>query len=72
MRTSTILKNQPWSPANGHDLPLSEVHWTDHGTSHHHTNPHQHAFEYNPNKGGWVRKGPTPYHSKNQRSRMLL
>ena len=48
-----------WPAVNGHDVPWSEVHWTDHGTPHHHTNPHQHIFEYNPDKGGWVRKSPT-------------
>ncbi len=44
---------------NGHDVPWGEVHWTDHGTPYHHTNPHQHIFEYNPDKGGWIRKGRT-------------
>ena len=44
---------------NGHDVPWSEVHRTDHGTPHHHVNPHQHIFEYNLDKGGWIRRGPT-------------
>lgn len=25
----------------------------------HHTNTHQHVFQYNPDRGGWVRMGPT-------------
>ena len=61
---SATFPGGTWPPANGHDVPLSEVHWTDHGTPHHHTNPHQHVFEYNPDKGGWIRKGPTPYYPK--------
>ncbi len=47
-----------WLPANGYDVPWSEVHWTDHGSPHHHTNPHQHVFQYNPDRGGWVRMVP--------------
>ena len=47
--------------ANGYDVPWSEVHWTDHGTSQFHTNPHEHIFEYNPDKGGWIRKGPSDF-----------
>ena len=47
---------------NGQNVPWSEVHWTDNGTPHHHTNPHQHIFEYNPDKGGWYRNEPTPYY----------
>ncbi len=38
-----------------------EVHWTDHGTSQFHSNPHEHIFEYNPDKGGWIRKGPSDF-----------
>ena len=53
-----------WPAANGHDVPWSEVHWTDHDTPQHHTNPHQHIFEYNPDKGGWIRRGPTPYYEE--------
>ncbi len=49
------------APANGYDVPWSEVHWTDHGSPHHHTNPHQHVFRYNPDRGGWVRMGPTKF-----------
>jgi len=58
-RQSATFPGGTWPTVNGHDVPWSEVHWTDHGTPHHHTNPHQHIFEYNPDKGGWIRKGPT-------------
>ena len=58
-RQSASFPDGTWPTVNGHDVPWSEVHWTDHGTPHHHTNPHQHIFEYNPDKGGWIRKGPT-------------
>ena len=52
-----------WPTANGQDVPWSEVHWTNHGRSDH-PNPHQHIFEYNPDKGGWIRGGPTYYRGK--------
>ena len=58
-RQSATFPGGTWPTVNGQDVPWSEVHWTDHGTPHHHTNPHQHIFEYNPDKGGWIRKGPT-------------
>jgi len=58
-RQSATFPGGTWPTVNGHDVPWSEVHWTDHGTPYHHTNPHQHIFEYNPDKGGWIRKGPT-------------
>ena len=58
-RQSATFPGGTWPTVNGHDVPWSEVHWTDHGTPYHHTNPHHHIFEYNPDKGGWIRKGPT-------------
>lgn len=58
-RQSATFPGGTWPTVNGHDVPWSEVHWTDHGTPYHHTNPHQHIFEYNPDKGGWIRKGRT-------------
>lgn len=58
-RQSATFPKGTWPTANGKGVPWSEVHWTDHGTPHHHTNPHQHIFEYNPDKGGWIRRGPT-------------
>ena len=62
-RQSATFPSGTWPTVNGQDVPWSEVHWTDHGTPHHHTNPHQHIFEYNPDKGGWIRKGPTIFES---------
>ena len=58
---NTPRKDKPWPSANGYDVPWSEVHWTDHGTPQFHTNPHEHIFEYNPDKGGWIRKGPSDF-----------
>ena len=60
-RQSATFPGETWPKANGQNVPWSEVHWGDHGTPHHHTNPHQHIFEYNPDKGGWIRKGPSKY-----------
>ena len=60
-RQSATFPDGTWPTANGQNVPWSEVHWTDHGTPYHHTNPHQHIFEYNPDKGGWYRNEPTPY-----------
>lgn len=60
-RQSATFPGGTWPSANGYDVPWSEVHWTDHGTSQFHTNPHEHIFEYNPDKGGWIRKGPSDY-----------
>ena len=60
-RQSAIFTGGTWLSANGYDVHWSEVHWTDHGTSQFHTNPHEHIFEYNPDKGGWIRKGPSDF-----------
>ena len=60
-RQSATFPGGTWPSANGYDVPWSEVHWTDHGTSQFHTNPHEHIFEYNPDKGGWIRKGPSDF-----------
>ena len=60
-RQSATFPGGTWPSANGYDVPWSEVHWTDYGTSQFHTNPHEHIFEYNPDKGGWIRKGPSDF-----------
>ena len=60
-RQSATFPGGTWPSANGYDVPWSEVHWTDHGTLQFHTNPHEHIFEYNPDKGGWIRKGPSDF-----------
>jgi len=58
-RQSATFPKGTWPKANGQDVPWSEIHWSDHGTPQFHTNPHQHIFEYNPDKGGWIRGGPS-------------
>ena len=63
---SATFPGGTYPSVNGYDVPWSEVHWTDHGTPHHHTSPHQHIFEYNPDKGGWIRREPTPYYPKGE------
>lgn len=60
-RQSASFPNGTWPRANGYEVPWSEVHWTDHGTPHHHPSPHQHIFEYNPDKGGWIRREPSRF-----------
>ncbi len=60
-RQSATFPGGTWPTANGYDVPWSEVHWTDHGTSQFHANPHEHIFEYIPDKGGWIRKGPSDF-----------
>ncbi|MCO4315126.1 RHS repeat-associated core domain-containing protein [Pectobacterium versatile] len=53
-RQSATFPAQTWPLADGQPVPLSEVHWSDHGQPHHHTNPHQHIFNYE-GKDGWKR-----------------
>ena len=43
-----------WPKADGKDVPLSEVHWSNHSRGDH-LNPHQHPFKFNGR--GWVREG---------------
>jgi RHS repeat-associated protein len=47
--------------ANGEDVPLRQVDWTDHGQPHHHTNPHQHPFPYDFDNGFYRRGEPIPF-----------
>ena len=42
------------SKANGKDVPMSEVHWSNHGRGDH-LNPHQHPFKFDGK--GWGREG---------------
>ncbi|QNU65818.1 hypothetical protein EHE19_013025 [Ruminiclostridium herbifermentans] len=59
-RQSATFPEGSWPTANGQNVPLSEVHWTDHCTPQYHTNPHQHIFTYEwENGGGWLRGEPT-------------
>lgn len=62
-RQSATFPEGTWPKANGQDVPLSEVHWTNHGRGDH-LNPHQHIFEYNPDKGGWIRGEPSYFGGK--------
>jgi len=62
-RQSATFPEGSWPTANGQNIPWSEVHWSDHGDPKHHTNPHQHIFEYNPDKDGWIRKGPSKFNN---------
>ena len=62
-RQSATFPKGTWPKANGQDVPLSEVHWTNHGRGDH-LNPHQHIFEYNPDKGGWIRGEPSYFGGK--------
>ncbi len=57
-RQSATFPEGTWPLANGQNVPWSEVHWNNHGRGDH-TNPHQHIFEYNPDKGGWIRGDPS-------------
>lgn len=53
-RQSAEFPVNTWPKANGKDVPLSEVHWTNHGRGDH-GNPHQHPFIFDGN--GWIRQG---------------
>lgn len=43
---------------NGQEVPLSEIHWTDHGRPDVHAKPHQHVFTYDFDKKCWIRGNP--------------
>ncbi|WP_317233308.1 RHS repeat-associated core domain-containing protein, partial [Serratia fonticola] len=58
-RQSAEFPENTWPLANGKPVPWSEVHWGDHGTPQHHTNPHQHTFRYVGDK--WMRLEPIKY-----------
>ena len=60
-RQTATFDGDAWPRANGHDVPRSEVHWTDHGRPWDHTNPHQHIFMYDETKGGWYRGPQMPF-----------
>ena len=47
-----------WPLANGQEVPLSEVHWSNHGRGDH-MDPHQHIFTWNPVQKKWERGSPT-------------
>ena len=53
-RQSAEFPGATWPKANGNDVPLSEVHWTNHARGDH-SSPHQHPFVYD--GSGWQRQG---------------
>ena len=60
-RQSATFSEGTWPTANGQNVPWSEVHWTDHSTPQHHTNPHQHIFNYDFDNHYWKREKPTKF-----------
>ncbi|MEG2506021.1 MAG: hypothetical protein RSB44_15225, partial [Carnobacterium sp.] len=58
-RQSAEFPENTWPSADGKPVPWSEVHWGDHGTPHHHVNPHQHIFQYVSDK--WMRLSATRF-----------
>ena len=36
-----------------HEIPMYEVHWTDHGRPHDHTNPHGRIYNYDLDQKTW-------------------
>ena len=57
-RQSATFSGGSWPTANGYEVPLSEVHWTNHGRADAHTNPHQHVFNYDFENRYWYRSDP--------------
>lgn len=45
---------------NGHEVPISEVHYTNHQRGDH-PNPHQHVFLYDFDEHYWYRSGPETF-----------
>jgi RHS repeat-associated protein len=59
-RQSAEFDGPSWPQANGQDVPMSRVDWTDHSRPWDHTSPHQHIFTPGPG-GTWVEGGPSPF-----------
>ena len=57
-RQTATFRGGSWPTANGYEVPLSEVHWTNHGRADEHTNPHQHVFNYDFDNKYWYRSAP--------------
>lgn len=57
-RQSATFNGGSWPTANGQEVPLSEVHWTNHGRADVHSNPHQHVFNYDFDNRYWYRSDP--------------
>ena len=56
-RQSAEFPANTWPKSNGNDVPLSEVHWSDHSRPWDHSNPHQRIFNYDFESNIW-RQGP--------------
>ncbi len=57
-RQTATFRGGSWTTANGYEVPISEVHWTNHGRAAAHTNPHQHVFIYDFENKYWYRSEP--------------
>ncbi|WP_241651962.1 RHS repeat-associated core domain-containing protein [Pseudoalteromonas phenolica] len=53
-RQSAQFPSNTWPKVNGKDVPMSEVHWSNHGRGDH-LSPHQHQFKFDGT--GWIREG---------------
>ncbi len=61
-RQSATFHEETWPLADGQDVPLSEVHWSNNGRGDH-ADVHQHPFIYDWINSKWLRGDPT-YFSK--------
>lgn len=61
-RQSATFPEGTWPTANGQNVPWSEVHWGDHGSSWNHPNPHQHTFKYDFQQRSWMRQEQTNFY----------
>ena len=61
-RQTATFNGGSWPTENGIEVPISEVHWTNHGRLDVHPNPHQHVFKYDFEQKQWVRSGPIKFY----------
>ena len=61
-RQSASFPEATWPQAGGKDVPLSEVHWGDHGRPDVHPDPHQHIFDFDNAQHRWTRGDPVRTH----------
>ena len=57
-RQSATFNGGSWPTAKGYEVPISEVHWSDHNRADVHTNPHKHVFIYDFTNKYWYRSDP--------------
>ena len=60
-RQTAEFNGSSYPKANGQDVPFREVHWSDHGRSGAHANPHQHGFTYERSNNTWTRGKNKPF-----------